>query len=72
METTIVTEAIETVAETVAVTTAENGFGAIEVNPMNFVDNLGYMATGMVGIFVVIGVIIAATSIMNKIFSKNK
>ena len=67
MENTTVTTAVEAAIETV-----ENGIGAIDINPANFVDNLGYMATGMVGIFVVIGVIIAATSIMNKIFSKNK
>lgn len=47
-------------------------FGNITFEPMNFVNNLGYMATGMVGIFVVIGVIILATVVMNKIFSKNK
>ena len=44
----------------------------ISVEPANFVSNLGYMATGMVGIFVVIGIIILATSLMNKIFSKTK
>ncbi len=36
-------------------------------NPMNFVDNLYYMGTGMVGIFVVIGVIIGFTVILNKV-----
>ena len=44
-------------------------FGNISFEPMNFVSNLGYMATGMVGIFVVIGVIILATVAMNKFFS---
>ena len=44
----------------------------IVFEPMNFVNNLGYMATGMIGIFVVIGVIIAATTIINKVASKNK
>ena len=47
-------------------------FDNITAEPMHFVENLGYMATGMVGIFVVIGVIIAATVIMNKIFSNKK
>ncbi len=68
----IVTTAAETVAETVAETTAADMFGNITVEPMNFVNNLGYMATGMVGIFVVIGIIILATTAMNKFFSKNK
>ncbi len=70
METTeIVTTAVETVAETAQTTSM---FADITVEPMNFVNNLGYMATGMVGIFVVIGIIILATSVMNKIFSKTK
>lgn len=45
-------------------------FGNIEFNPANFVSNLGYMATGMVGIFVVIGVIIVATVLINKIANR--
>ena len=38
------------------------------VNPMNFVNNLGYMGVGMV-IIAVIGVIIGATTLLNKITS---
>ena len=38
----------------------------IEFNPMAFVDNLEYMLIGMVGIFAVIGVIMAVTVILNK------
>ena len=38
-------------------------------NPMNFVDNLGYMGAGMLGIFVVIGLIACVTVLLNKIFS---
>ena len=42
-------------------------------NPVNFVNNLHYMAVGMVGIFAVIGVIILITVMLNKIFTpKNK
>ena len=58
-------ENIETALETVA----ETEFVA---DPMNFVDNLSYMASGMIGIFVVIGVIIIATIILNKLTSKKK
>lgn len=36
----------------------------MQINPMAFVDNLYYMVTGMLGIFIVIGVIIAATALM--------
>lgn len=38
--------------------------------PMNFVANLEYMGIGMLGIFIVIGVIMGVTVILNKIFSK--
>ncbi len=40
--------------------------------PMNFVDNLYYMGLGMLGIFVVIGVIILATAALNKAFQDKK
>ena len=36
---------------------------------MNFVDNLGYMGVGMVIIISVIGIIIGATALLNKISS---
>lgn len=39
-------------------------------NPMAFIDNLKYMLSGMIAIFIVIGVIILVTIILNKIFSK--
>ncbi len=39
-------------------------------DPMSFIDNLPYMGKGMLVIFVIIGVIILATLLINKIFSK--
>lgn len=38
----------------------------MNINPMNFVNNLYYMGVGMLTIFIVIGVIIAVTMILNK------
>lgn len=38
--------------------------------PMNFVNNLYYMGTGMLGIFVVIGAIILLTALMTRVFKK--
>ena len=35
--------------------------------PMEFVNSLGYMGKGMLGIFIVIGVIIGITMILNKV-----
>lgn len=43
----------------------------MNMNFMNFVDNLKYMGIGMLGIFVVIGVIILITMFLNKI-TENK
>lgn len=43
-------------------------FAAFE--PMHFVDNLKYMGLGMLGIFVVIGVIALLTVILNAVTGK--
>ena len=41
-----------------------------DFNPMAFVDNLKYMLSGMLAIFIVISIIVLITVILNKIFSK--
>ena len=38
--------------------------------PMAFVENLKYMISGMIAIFIVIGIIVLVTIILNKLFSK--
>lgn len=43
-----------------------------DFNAYNFVSNLKYMLSGMLAIFVVIGVIIIITALINKIFSFKK
>ena len=40
-----------------------------EFHPMGFVNNLRFMGIGMLGIFIIIGIIIVATVIINKAFS---
>lgn len=40
--------------------------------PQNFIKNLYYMGIGMLIIFIVIGLIIGATMLINKIFSRKK
>ena len=42
----------------------------LKFNPMAFVENLRHMGVGMLVIFVIIGIIILATALINKIFSK--
>lgn len=44
----------------------------MNINPMNFVYNLKYMGTGMLGILIVIGVIILVTMLLNKVTAKKK
>ena len=41
----------------------------LEFNPMAFVDNLKHMGVGMLVIFVVIGIIILATTLINYLLS---
>lgn len=56
-----------TAAETTA---AEVSSAAINFAPFNFVLNLKYMLSGMLVIFVLIGVIILTTLLVNKFFSR--
>ncbi|MDD4074603.1 MAG: hypothetical protein PHC80_00765 [Eubacteriales bacterium] len=42
------------------------------MNLMAFVDNLYYMAVGMTGVFLVIGVIIAATCVLLRVGANEK
>ena len=42
----------------------------MEFNPSKFVDSLYYLGTGMVSIFIVIGVIILMTMLINKVFKE--
>ena len=44
----------------------------MKFNPMAFVENLKYMGVGMLGIFIVIGVIILAVIALNKLLSPKK
>ena len=44
---------------------------SLEFDPMAFVENLQYMGTGMAVIFVVIGIIIGATTLVNYLFSND-
>jgi len=37
----------------------------MNINPINFINNLSYMGIGMLGIFIVIGVIILLTVFLN-------
>ncbi len=41
-------------------------------NPMAFVENLKYMGVGMLGIFIVIGVIILSVVVLNKLLAPKK
>ena len=45
-------------------------FSSFVFEPMHFIDNLYYMGVGMLGIFLVIGVIILITMMLNKFTRK--
>jgi hypothetical protein len=52
------------------VTALNSGF---TFNPQNFVENMKYMGLGMLAIFIVIGVIVGITYLLNALFQdKNK
>lgn len=42
----------------------------LDFNPMAFIENLQYMGVGMAVIFVIIGVIILSTMLINYLFSE--
>ena len=66
------TEAVETVAETVAQTSEVLTESAFTFTPANFVSNMYYMGVGMLAIFVVIAAIIGmvyALDVLVKAFS---
>ncbi len=47
-------------------------FDSLQFKPMEFVYSLKYLGQGMLGIFVVMGLIIGTTVLLNKIFTKKK
>ncbi len=44
----------------------------MNINIMNFISNLYYMGVGMLAIIIVMGVIILATTILNKVTASKK
>jgi hypothetical protein len=46
--------------------------GEITFDPLNFVENLRYMGFGMLGIFVVIGLIVISTVVLNRVTAGKK
>ena len=47
--------------------TLSSAFENIKFEPVKFVENLVYLAIGLIGIFIVIGIIILVTFILNRI-----
>ena len=44
-------------------------FDSLFFKPANFISNLPYLAAGMIGIFIVMGIIILSTFLLNKMLS---
>ncbi len=43
----------------------------MEFHPMGFVENLKYMGIGMLGVFIIVGIIILATYVIGKYTGKS-
>jgi len=68
---TVTAETVETVAESGATNVLQEMIA--NTDPMRFVDTLKYMGVGMLGIFIVMGILIIGTGLLNRILSgKNK
>ena len=48
----------------------ESIFDSFYCSPVSFVDNLKYMGLGMLAIFIVIGVIVGITYLLNAVFKE--
>ena len=74
VDSSVVSDALDSVAETVG----NQGWGEMiseminNADPMRFVDSLPYMGVGMLGIFIVIGVIILSVVVLNKLLAPKK
>ncbi len=51
-------------------TVAEETAAQISFQPLNFVENLKYMGTGMLVIFAVVGIITLTTVVINRFFTE--
>lgn len=62
-----------TLLATLRVTMLSDAVGGFTFLPENFVSNMKYMGLGMLAIFIVIGVIVGITYLLNSLFKdKNK
>jgi hypothetical protein len=64
---TVTAETVETVAESGATNVLQELIA--NTDPMRFVDTLKYMGVGMLGIFIVMGILIVGTGLLNRILS---
>lgn len=61
-----------TTTTTAVADAADAAVPALTFEPHRFLEMLGYMGKGMLVIFVLIGVIVLVTMLINKIFSREK
>ena len=67
-----VTTEVEGTTEIEGTTEVEDSKLELVCEPVRFVENLEYMGAGMLGIFIVIGLIVITTAILNKVTSPRK
>ena len=74
VDSSVVSDALDSVTESVG----NQGWGEMiseminNADPMRFVDSLPYMGVGMLGIFLVMGILIIGTGVLNKVTNPKK
>ena len=74
VDSSVISGALDSAAETAG----NQGWGEMiseminNADPMRFVDSLPYMGVGMLGIFLVMGILIIGTGVLNKVTNLKK
>ena len=74
----VASSAIESMVDSAVETASNQGWGEMiseminNADPMRFVDSLPYMGVGMLGIFLVMGILIIGTGVLNKVTNLKK
>jgi hypothetical protein len=74
----VASSAIESMVDSAVETVSNQGWGEMiseminNADPMRFVDSLPYMGVGMLGIFLVMGILIVGTGVLNKVTNLKK
>ena len=74
----VASSGIESMVDSAVETVSNQSWGEMiseminNADPMRFVDSLPYMGVGMLGIFLVMGILIVGTGVLNKVTNLKK